>query len=689
MRRVAIRSLFACVALLAVTAIADVLSPPPLDRVAARSAMIVDKDGRLVHAFTTPDGKWRFAADLDRIDPTFIARLIAVEDKRFHRHAGVDLLAAARAAGSFVRTQSISSGASTITMQLARLIEPRPRNVGSKLVEMLRAAQIERRLSKREILELYLTLAPYGGNLEGVRAASLMYFDKEPAALSDAEQALLIALPQAPEARRPDRKLAAAKAARARILKRLATLGAMTETVAREAEEAPIAPRRATLDAAAWHAARELSRRAADYPYAIVPSTLDVTLQQTIERILASAMENAADGATAAAIVVETKTNAVRAAVGAADRAAPGGWIDLTNSIRSPGSTLKPFIYALAFDDGVLAPNSVIDDIAQSFDGYAPENFDKTFRGEVRASEALQHSLNVPAVRILDRLGAKRVAALLAAAGARLSTPSRAEASTGLTLALGGAGASVRDLAILYAALAEGGGARPLAWTQDDLTAQTQAHSFQLFSPESAMRVSAILEDGPSLEGRAPLNLIEDAPSIAMKTGTSYGYRDAWSAGHAGGFAVVVWVGRADGAPRPGVTGRDAAAPLLFSIYDALWRLYPGAGRAAPRSADEEGQRAQRRLETASRLSPPEIVFPRDGVELYTDQFGEGGRGFALSARGGAGAYRWYVAGEPVAPEGEGRRAVWRPNGPGYYEITVVDRDGRSSRTMVKVTSEV
>lgn len=668
----------------ALLAAADMLAPPPLERAKDISPLVLDREDRWVRAFTTSEGRWRFPADLDDIDAVFVERLIAVEDKRFYAHPGVDPLALSRAMLDALTTGRISSGASTITMQTARLLEPRPRTVSAKLVEMIRALQIERRLTKREILELYLTLAPYGGNIEGVRAASLSWFGKEPARLTDAEQALLIALPQAPEGRRPDRRLEAARRARAEIAETLVRRALLSEARASEIEGAHLPTARRSFPGAAWHISRELAGRAKGE--GVIRSTLDLSMQEAAERLAAAHAEGLKDGATTALLIVDHRTGAVRAAVGSSGLDAAGGWIDLTRAVRSPGSTLKPFIYGLAFEDGLIGPSSVIDDMPHSFGGgYSPENFDRAFHGEVSASDALQHSLNLPAVKLLERLGADKLAALLRAGGASLSAPARADRAFGLSLALGGAGASMRDLGVLYAGLANEGLAAPLVWTPAEETQGEDRKTFRLFSVESAERISRILADAPAPDGRAPSKLAGAAPRVAYKTGTSYGYRDAWAAGHAGGYTVIAWVGRADGASRPGVTGRKAAAPLLFDAFDMIARRDPEA--AAPRREETAEAPAIARLNPSPRLSPPEIVFPRNGVELYSDGARGNERGFSLAARGGRGDYRWYVAGETVPIEASSGRAVWRPRSTGFYDIVVVDADGRSARAKVRVAA--
>lgn len=684
------RGFIAFASFVAVVIVADLVLPPPLQKAEALSPLIIDREDRWLHAFTTKDGRWRFAADIETIDPLFVERLIAIEDKRFYRHFGVDPAATLRASVDAIKSRRIRSGASTITMQTARLLEPRPRNLGSKLVEMARAIQIERRLSKREILELYLTLAPYGGNVEGVRAASLVYFDKEPRRLTNAEQALLIALPQAPEARRPDRRQRAAKEARAEILLKLVGSGHLGRQYADEAAEAVLPSARSVFPRAAYHAASSLANTG-EAVRGVTKTSLDLLIQREAERLAAAHAGKTKDGAIASLLIVDHETMQVRASVGSSGLDKPGGWIDLTTAVRSPGSTLKPLIYAMAFEDGLAGPETLIDDMPRAFGDYSPENFSRTFSGEVRIREALQHSLNVPAVSALDQIGAPRFAAMLNAAGIELKGARKANKREGLALALGGAGLTARDMAMLYAGLANGGNITPLVWHQPDGNKtdilepefdDVEKNSYQLFSAQNAARVSAILRDAPALSGRAPSMLSTSAPRIAFKTGTSYGFRDAWSAGHAGRYTVVAWVGRADGAPRPGVTGRKAAAPLLFDIFDMLARFENDRG--IDLEADETEAPSMVRFAPKRVASPPEIVFPRSGVELYASQENQS-RGFSLAARGGVKSYRWYVEGEPVSIDQSSGRAIWYPARGGFYDVTVIDGEGRQAKSKVRV----
>jgi penicillin-binding protein 1C len=654
----------------------DLAFPPPLEH--AVSQVALDRDGRTLRAFPLADGRWRLAADVERLDPQFLAALIAMEDERFVWHAGVDPAAAVRAAADSARAGRIVSGASTITMQTARLLEPRPRTFSSKAIEMLRAAQLERRLSKDQILALYLTLAPYGGPLEGVRAASWAYFGREPERLAPEEIALLIALPQSPEARRPDRRPEAAITARNRVLDRMAAAGLIAPERAAEAKAAPAPPRR-DFPVAAWHAAEEARERAGPDAAAIV-TTLDGGLQAELETLARATAERAGPAVQVSILVVETETRAVRAAVGSAGRDRPGGWLDLTDRRRSPGSTLKPLIYAFAFEDGRAAPETRIEDLPRRFAGYRPENFDRTFRGEVTVAEALQHSLNVPAVHALEAVGADRFAAALSFAGASPRWRRSGETGPGLALALGGAGLTARDLAVLYAALADGGRAAPLAWLESEAVPVDDARGHRLLSPQAAGDVLAILRWAPAPEGRAPAALTTEAPEIAFKTGTSYGFRDAWAAGVGGGHVAVVWLGRADGAPRPGDTGRSEALPLLFDVFD---RVAVRSRGAAPARAAPARVATPRPLREFERGGAPVILFPPERAELWADRFGADARAFVLAGRG-QGRLDWYVDGSPTPRDAAGD-PIWRPAAPGFYAVTAVDGAGRSSEVRVRV----
>jgi penicillin-binding protein 1C len=663
----------------------DRLFPPPLPGEGSLAFVMLDREGRPVSALAAPGGVWRLQAELERIDPDFLAALLAVEDKRFHAHGGVDWLAMARAAGTAVTRGRVVSGGSTLTMQTARLIEPRPkRTVGAKLAEMWRAHQLEWRLSKDEILALYLTLTPYGGNLEGVRAASWAYFGREPDRLSEDQIALLIALPQSPEMRRPDRRAKGAKAGRDAVAGRLAELGLFTAEQAAFVASAPLPSRQAFPDRA-WHAARRVAQEAGE-PVAV--ATLDLGLQEALEDLLARQVTALEPEVQMAAMVVHIPSRGVRAMAGSAGRERPGGWLDLTQSARSPGSTLKPFIFALAFDDGFATPLTRIADLPKRFDTYRPENFDGSFRGDVRMSEALAHSLNVPAVLALDRIGPARFAAQLRFAGVEPRIAGMATREAGLALALGGAGMTLEELAMLYAGLGDRGRVKPLAWTLAQEAMGMTRPGARFMGETSAQQVLDILRSAPAPAGRVPGSLTAEAPDIAFKTGTSYGFRDAWAAGVAGDHALVVWVGRPDGAPRPGVTGREAALPVLFALADLVDSRIGLRDDTRRRLTTTDLPEARGPLERfGTRDAPPDILFPPDGAEVYAGADRPGRRkSFVLAASGGQdGALSWYVDGEP-APRDAAGAAVWTPPRDGFYRISVVDTDGRTASARVRVT---
>ncbi|HYA75213.1 MAG TPA: transglycosylase domain-containing protein, partial [Roseiarcus sp.] len=364
----------------------------PLDLAAARvgSTIVVDRDGRLLRAFTLPDGRWRLPTTSGEVDPRYLAMLLAYEDGRFYEHGGVDWRAMARAAGQWIASGHVVSGGSTLTMQVARLIEPRDeRNLGAKLRQATRAWQMERRLAKTGIIDRYLMLAPFGGNLEGVRAASLAYFGKEPRRLTIGEAALLVALPQSPESRRPERFPEAARVARARVLDRVAARGIITLEEASAAKREPVPETRKPFPLLAAHAAEEAV--AADPSAHLLKLSIDARLQAKLEALAREAVTRLGPRLSAAIVVIDNASGEIRARIGAADYldAARDGSLDMSRAPRSPGSALKPFIYALAFEEGLAHPETVLFDRPARYGAYAPENFDLGYQGTVTARKAL------------------------------------------------------------------------------------------------------------------------------------------------------------------------------------------------------------------------------------------------------------------------------------------------------------
>ena len=435
----------------------------PLDLAASRegSTIVVDRDGRLLRPFTLPDGRWRLPATTHDVDPRYLAMLVAYEDGRFYEHDGVDLRALVRASAQWLMRGHVVSGGSTLPMQVARLIEPRPeRTVAAKLRQIARALEIEREVGRQGTLDRYLTLAPFGGNLEGVRAASLAYFGKEPLRLTVAEAALLVALPQSPEARRPDRSPKAARAARDRVLDRAAARGLINGADAEAAKREPVPEARLAFPALAAHAAEEAV--AADSRAKVIKLSIDARLQAKLETLAKDSVERLGSKLSAAIVVVDNVTGEVHARVGSADYddASRDGAIDMSRSPRSPGSALKPFIYALAFEQGLAHPETRLFDRPMRYGAYAPENFNLGYEGAVTARKALQMSLNLPAVELLSDVGPATFLARLHSAGAEIALPK--DTPIGLAIGLGGLGVSLTDLARLYAGFARGGEAPPL-----------------------------------------------------------------------------------------------------------------------------------------------------------------------------------------------------------------------------------
>ena len=435
--------------------------PPPLGRDLEVSTLVLDRNGKLLRAYLTSEGRWRLPATREQVDPIFLEALLAYEDKRFFSHPGVDPLAVMRAAYQFVTHGRIVSGGSTITMQVARLLEPRRhRSLDAKIRQTVRALELEWALSKDEILGLYLTLAPYGGNLEGIRAASLAYFGKEPRRLTLGEAALLVALPQSPEFRRPDRFPEKAKLARDRVLDRIAGKGLFSDAEIAHAKQEDVPTARKKMPLIAPHAADQALAQTPKER--VVRLTIDGGLQRSLEKLARERAEALGADMSVAIVVVDNATGEVLARVASPDYfdVRRAGAVDLTQAVRSPGSALKPFIYGLGFEDGLIHPESLIEDRPIRYAGYAPENFDLTFQGTVTVRRALQLSLNVPAVAVLDAVGPSRLVARLAQAGAPLELQ-KSEAP-GLALGLGGVGVRLTDLTMLYAGLARQGTVAPL-----------------------------------------------------------------------------------------------------------------------------------------------------------------------------------------------------------------------------------
>lgn len=682
---------FAAGALALALMTADRIVPPALQRAEMQSVVVADAQGEMLRPFLSSDSKWRLPTALSEIDPLYLRLLVAAEDQRFETHPGFDAIAAGRAVWQLLANMRVVSGASTLTMQVARLLEPRPRTLPSKLIEIARALQLEAHFSKDAILRLYATLAPFGGNLEGVRAASLAYFGKEPAHLRLSEAALLVALPQSPERLRPDRFPDAAKAARDRLLDRLTARGAIAAEAAEDAKQEDVPRARLAFPFHAPHLAEQLARGAA--PGATVIASVDGPLQVALERLAERERDHAPGGASFAVFAVENASGRVIAHLGSANYWGQHGQIDLTRALRSPGSALKPFVYGLGFDDLPLHPETLIDDEPMVFGDYAPRNFDRGFQGTITIRRALQDSLNVPAVALLDRIGPVRLAASLRHAGAHLAFP-RAFDVPSLPMALGGVGISLRDLTMLYTAIPNAGRVKPLQATRDGAAGE----GYLLFRPAAAWYLNDILQGSPLPDGWAMGRGIERARRIGFKTGTSYGYRDAWSVGFSGGYTVGVWVGRPDGSTRPGHFGRNEAAPLLLKVFELLPaetpRLVPPPSDVMEVAKADDLPLAMQRFRppdstevsgVARKIEPPRIAFPPDGATVPVDVAAPE---IFLSATGGRAPLRWIINGEILPEAALYEQVFYAPHSLGFSRVTVVDAEGRSATSVVRFTRD-
>lgn len=674
-----------CLAAAGVTAVwqfrALVDATPPVDLFAPTSQLVTARDGSILRAYTVGDGLWRLPVDPARVDPTYVKLLLGTEDRRFREHDGVDLKALVRAGWQLLTHGRIVSGGSTLTMQVVRLSERlHTRSPSGKFGQIIKALALERFASKDDILAAYLRLAPFGGNLEGVRSASLAWFGKEPARLNPAEAAFLVALPQAPEARRPDRDAAAAKAARDRILMRAVESGALTKADADAAMAEPVPTRRRDFPI--------LAAQAADRAIAAAPKeseirlAMDGKLQASLEGLARERAHAIGPQVSVAIMVVETVTGDVLASVGSADLfdAKRSGYIDMTRAVRSPGSTLKPFIYGLAFELGIAHPETLVEDRPTAFAGYLPNNFDKTFRGTVTVREALADSLNVPAIQTLELVGPARLVSRFRRAGVEARLPDLASAN--LAVGLGGVGLTLNDLATLYTALARGG--RPIALRERPDAIGAAEPPKPLLDERAAAYVTDILG--------GQLGAAKGDVRVAIKTGTSYGYRDAWAMGYDGRYVVGVWVGRPDGAPLPGLMGVDVAVPILADTFvraGGTTRLPPdppGLLKVANADLPPPLQRLRgARAAVAQRDAGPEIAYPPSGSHVDLGFRAGSPQAMALKVRNGKGPFTWFADGAPVAQEPWARQFSYFPKGTGFVTLSVVDAEGRADRVTVFV----
>ena len=739
----------------------DGLFPPSTERTQSLSWVMEDDKGSIISGRLSKDEQWRLPITLDRIPPLFVSMVIAFEDKRFFHHFGIDPAALIRAVGQLIMNGHYICGASTITMQLARLLEPRPRTLKSKIIEMVRAMQLEWRWSKERILTNYLILAPYGGNIQGLRAACHVYFNKEPKNLHPDEMALLVAIPQSPTRLRPHHHRDACKRQRDKVLSRMKNLGILTHQQWNDAIQQQILGKYFAFPNLTPHLLNRLISSSTSSSLIGQHSRCDLNhqfrshiqtpIQKMVMVMAKTYLEHYYDTReNIAVMVVDNKTMGVVAYVGSA---APfslnrHGYIDMIKAVRSPGSTLKPFIYGIAFEEKLAVPSTLIHDVATNFAEYAPLNFGTTFNGTVTIAQALQQSLNIPVVSLLQRIGPERFSQFIQCFGITLKTPKEplssgrlaaangAQSMTTLPIALGGVGMRLDDLVSLYAALSRGGQFSPLHFLVDDSAHQAKKDlsilsSKKLLDKCSARWITNILQQSPLPPGFVSTSLSGRVP-ISFKTGTSYGGRDVWCFGYFGdeqaGYTVGVWMGCPDGTACVNNVGRLQAAPLALMICEGLQRHHPIRTRISMRDEgilnddyaivpkslqqfrgigvignDHDG--TIQFLGSAGRvdLRGPQIIKPTNKsrhffylVDRHNDtklivapiQFEATAVMTDHQANPGIpheDKLFWMVDGVIAQESRDKTTWWWTPPGPGFYTVSVVNSDGVSAKVDIQV----
>jgi len=528
------------------------------------STIVKDRNGELLHAYLSNDDKWRLATDLSEISPLLKKTILSKEDKYFYYHLGVNPFSLAKSLlRNAIRGKRIS-GASTITMQVARMLEPKKRTYFNKLKEIARAFQLEFTYSKDEILQLYINLVPYGGNIEGVKTASYLFFNKNPDHLSLAEITALTIIPNRPNSLRiktsGNEEL---KKQRNKWLQMFLKQKIFTPSEIQDALQEPIPINTQTMPRLAPHLCQKLKNMASQ-----VASTLDLNTQLKTEKILSDyAQSQRLIGIrNACAIVIDNATREVISYVGSANffDTLDGGQVNGAKALRQPGSTLKPFLYALAIDKGLVTPRRILTDVPINYQGYAPENYDRSYSGYVSMEYALEHSLNIPAVKTLASYGQELFTEKLANAGFTNISSNRQK--LGLSMILGGCGASLEELAGLYCALANDGNFKKLKY----LKGGADQLSTPLISPAASFLITDILSKVNRPDFPLSWSATENMPKIAWKTGTSYGRRDAWSIGYNKKYTIAVWVGNFSGQGNAALSGAHTATPLLFKLFNTI-----------------------------------------------------------------------------------------------------------------------
>jgi penicillin-binding protein 1C len=626
------------------------------------SPILLFSNDNWAYVKTNKKDKWRFPVKLSHIDPHFIRLLLSYEDQRFYSHYGIDPLAMIRALGQWIQYGRIISGGSTITMQLAKLLHPRPRTIVSKLIEMFRAIQLEKHYTKDKILEAYLTLAPYGGNIEGIMASSMRYFNKKPYALDASQMALLIALPQSPERNRPDRHPQQSKKARDKILLYALNKNIISLFEYRNAKNSTVLNTLYVLPRHAGH----IAQKHLNIPK--LKTTLNENLQIQLEKWALTKARNLDKESTLAVLVIRNDDASVQAYLGSHDRFSPrvSGYVDMVRAIRSPGSTLKPFIYAQGFEKYFIHPATIILDEETRFGDYMPHNFSKEYTGEVSINYALQHSLNIPAVKVLQRIGVNDfVSHIDKYMMGKLFIPQN---KATLPIALGGLGLSMWQLTQLYVALGNEGQSNPLHY----LKKNKSPISKRLYSKESSQMTTAILR-----QIQAPKGFSNRKQNIAYKTDTSYGYRDAWTIAYSKDYTVAIWVGKPNNNIQIQRTGSNTSAPLAFEVFskvEALLSANPWTwspyylGQSAPLGLQYFDKNRKSTQKTFA------FVYPQKNSRFMSA--GCNDAIVEIRLKEGTPPYYWFIDNQSKAYEYEEEESLNIPFKHGSHIIQVIDSSG-------------
>lgn len=648
------------------------------------STAVYDKDGQLLSAFTNSDGRWIFPVSLSELNQNFIRATLAIEDRRFFLHKGVDPVAVLRAAFQNITNGRKISGASTLSMQTIRLLENRPRTLSNKVIEAVHAVYLESCYSKDDILQLYFELAPYGGNIHGVKAAARKYFNKMPKELTLSESALLAGLPQSPSRLRPDRYPERAKKRREMVLKSLLRDKVIDEKAFMVASSDAISIDRYVIPSEAPHLSALVRKT---HVGESVVSTIDSKIQQFAENDLREAVEHlkTARISNGAMVVIENATGKVRAMVGSVDFSSTTdfGQVNGAMSLRSPGSALKPFTYALGFERGLYSTASQIDDSPVRYGEYLPKNYDEDFHGMVTIREALAESLNIPAVEVLDRVGYGSLYSLLRQSG--LTTLKRSPEAYGLALTLGAPEVRLLELTNAYAMLARLGIYRQAVFIEG--ASVSQGH--RVLSEGSAYMVADILSDVGRLQSIGIYRNDKIVPRVAFKTGTSYGQRDAWTFAYNREYTVGVWLGNFSGASSKSLVGLEVATPVAVKLFDWLYAEKTVAWYDRPSSIGLRGENdlfvktvALLGAETVavSDKDKPRIISPAGGAAYFISGPEGTLQEMPFSARPGPGVSElyWFLNGQLLSHALPGEKVFWGMK-PGQYQLTCADNFGRST----------